>query len=138
MNDILQNLLIISPYIILALSITLQTWREKRREYWVRKVNTYEHFYRYGNQIIDLLTLFDENFQDWPKFWDFYFRVNDAYYDASFYDRKHLKRVQRIKEVCAEIRDIGRQRLTCKKQILSKVQQEIDEIYNEFKKEEKL
>lgn len=68
-NHDLGTILIISPYVILGISIALQIWIEKRHEYWIRKVNTYEHFYRYGNQVIDLLSVFDSNYQDWSRFW---------------------------------------------------------------------
>jgi hypothetical protein len=99
--------LIISPYIILVLMLILQIWREKRREYWIRKVNTYEHFSRYGNQVKDLLSVFSEKYQDWQIFWEFYFKMKEASQDAVFYDKNHTERVHKMRKVCEQIWKIG-------------------------------
>lgn len=95
--------LITSPYIILALMLILQIWREKRREYWIRKVNTYEHFFRYGNQVMDLLSVFSEKYQDWQIFWEFYFKMKEASQSAVFYHKNHTDRVHKMRKVCEQI-----------------------------------
>lgn len=138
MNGDRELFLIVSPYLILVLSAVLQSWREKRREYWIRKVNTYEHYYKWGSQIIDLLSIFDEKHEDWRKFWDLYFKFSEAYQDALFYDRKHVRRVQRMGKVGRRIWDIGRGKLVIGREELPKIREEIEEIFDEFKGEERL
>lgn len=64
--------------------------------------------------------------------------MNEAYHDAFFYDKKHQRRIQRMKEISRDIWNIGKKRTIRKMETLSIVRQEIEEIYDEFKREEKL
>ena len=129
----------ISPYIILFTTLWWQRRRERVREYWLRKINSYEHFYKYANQVINWLYLkHNINTGDWKEFWELYLKMDEAYYDISFYDRRNSVQIDKVKQIRDNVWNVIKNKLTIESKGLIELRRKVEQIYQEFQKEEKL
>lgn len=74
--------------------------RDKRKEAWVRKLNSYENIYRAVTQLIDLLAAGIEapDEQVWAAVGD----ARKSAHDAASYDPTHGERTSRMRELTLE------------------------------------
>ena len=106
--------------------------REKRKEAWVRRLNSYENFYRAMTHVIDLL-IADLQIPD-EQLWAALLDARKSAYDATSYDVAHGGRTTQMRELTLELlllhqkQDCGRQRLF---ELRGKVTKVRDEFYAE-------
>ncbi len=82
-------------------SYRLSFRKDQRREYWIRKLNSYQDFYQHTTQIIGLLDLkvsIPEN-----VYWQSITLARKAAYDAEFYDRTHHERTTKMKNITLDL-----------------------------------
>lgn len=75
--------------------------REKRKEAWVRKLNSYENFYRAMTNVIDLL-LAGVGLPD-ERLWDSLADARKSAYDAASYDPINGSRAARMQQLTLEV-----------------------------------
>lgn len=138
----MQNLWPYASFILGAIFALMLQWvsyslsfrKDQRREYWIRKLNSYQDFYQYTTQIIELLdskVSIPEN-----VYWQYISFARKAAYDADFYDMTHPERTNKMKNITLNL--ILLLPLEEHKNGLKNLQKEVEEIQEEFYKEEKL
>lgn len=75
--------------------------REQRREYWIRKLNSYQDFYQNTTQLLVLLGLRIKVPE--THFWNSMTLARKAAYDAAFYDLGHPERAVRMEQITEEL-----------------------------------
>lgn len=75
--------------------------REKRREAWIRKLNSYENFYRAVAQLVDLQLSGAEIPDD--QFWASVGEARKAAYDATPYDPTSPERTKKMRDLSLEL-----------------------------------
>ena len=75
--------------------------REQRKEAWIRRLNSYENFYRASTQLIDLFQANVEVPQS--SAWESIADARKAAYDASSYDPGNPGRTARMREVSLDL-----------------------------------
>ncbi len=115
-------------------SYRLSFRKDQRKEYWIRKLNSYQDFYQHTTQLIGLL----DSKVSIPDnvYWQSISLARKAAYDAAFYDRPHPERTDKMEAITLELvdklqpgrRELGRLDLI----------ERIEEIIKEFYHEEKL
>src|SRR5205807_9208985 len=71
--------------------------KDQKKEYWMRKLNSYQDFYQHTTQLLGLLrsnVSIPEN-----VFWQSIALARKAAFDATFFDPRHLKRTERMQDV---------------------------------------
>ena len=117
------------------LSSRLTYRREQRREYWIRKLNSYQDFSQNTTQL--LLLLASRIKVPESHFWDAITLARKAAYDAAFYDLGHPKRTERMMQITEElIRNY--QEPTVNDWDVDGLRKEIDHILANFLREEGL
>ena len=117
------------------LSSRLAYRREQRREYWIRKLNSYQDFHQNTMQLLILL----ESRIKVPEthFWNSITLARKAAFDAAFYDLRHPKRTERMGQITEWlIRDY--QESSGGQSDLAGLRKEIDDIQADFLREEGL
>lgn len=71
--------------------------REKRKEAWIRRLNSYENFYRAMTGVIDLLAAGVRVPE--AKLWEAVGDARKSAYDAASYDPTHPERTSRMQEL---------------------------------------
>lgn len=116
-------------------SYRLSFRKDQRREYWIRKLNSYQDFYHHTTQLIGLLNSkvsIPEN-----VYWQSISLARKAAYDATFYDRTHPERTEKMKVITLELIKLYNSNKE-QSDILSSLAGQVDGIIEEFYKEEKL
>ena len=75
--------------------------REKQKEAWVRKLNSYENFYRAMTDVVDLLVA-GVGLPD-SRLWDRLFDARKSAYDAASYDPDHSARTALMQQLTLEL-----------------------------------
>jgi len=117
------------------ISYRLSFRREQRREYWIRKLNSYQDFYQHTTQLIELISANISIPSD--VYWGHISLARKAAYDAAFYDRSHLGRANRMKAITVELIQILQSDDT-EPQRLEILLKQIEEVQKNFYQEEKL
>lgn len=114
------------------LSHRLALRREMAKEYWIRKLNSYQNFYQYVTQLLDLLL----SGVSLPEeiLWQSISEARKAAYDASFYDVAHRDRTERMIDITRRLVQLHSVRDEDEK--LRNLRQNVQEIYREFRYEE--
>ena len=116
-------------------SYRLSFKKDQRREYWIRKLNSYQDFYQHTNQIIGLLksniTIPDN------VYWQSISLARKAAYDASFYDISHPERTDKMKNITLELTRILQQN-NPDAEILIELFKQVEDIQTLFYYEERL
>lgn len=109
--------------------------KDRRREYWIRKLNSYQDFYQHATQLIGLLR---SKVSIPPNvYWQSISLARKAAYDAAFYDRTHPERTDKMKNITLDLIQF----LESKDHITDNLQMllsQVEEIQAEFCQEEKL
>lgn len=113
-----------------------QNRRNKRNEYWIRKLNSYQDFYQHTLQLCKLLI----SFSSIPDqiFWNSISAARKAAFDASFYDKEQKKRTRRMEEITYELVDIFVTRKKDQKEEIQHIINQTESIMREFREEERL
>lgn len=107
--------------------------REKRREAWIRKLNSYENFYRALTQLIDLRVADVDVPQE--QLWVALADARKAAYDGESYDPDAQQRTERMRQITLEFL-IAEQRGETTAEKLAAWRRETREIRDQFYKEE--
>ncbi len=116
------------------ISYRLSFKKDRRKEYWIRKLNSYQDFYQHTTQLIGLLgskVSIPDNI-----YWQSISLARKAAYDAAFYDISHPERTDKMKTITLELVRI----LQSNKQVperLQTLQKQIEDIQSNFYLEEK-
>lgn len=108
---------------------------ERRKEYWMRKLNSYQDFYHHAAQLIELI-ISEVNIPE-EVYWHSVTLARKAAYDAEFYDMTHPERTNKMKNITEDLLYF----LKSEEFTLDDVQdlrKQIEEIKKEFYEEEKL
>lgn len=115
------------------ISYRLAFKKDKRKEYWIRKLNSYQDFYHYSTQLIDLIDMESQIPAD--VFWQSISAARKAAYDARFYDLLNTEQANKMIEITQKlIRTNGHR----PPEGLDSLRQEINEIQANFYSVEKL
>jgi len=117
------------------ISYRLSFKKDQRREYWIRKLNSYQDFYQHATQLIGLLrsrVSIPDN-----VYWQSILLARKAAYDATFYDRTHPERTDKMKNITLELIQILQQNNPDTEK-LERLLKQIEEIQTSFYEEEKL
>lgn len=116
-------------------SYRLSFRKDQRREYWIRKLNSYQDFYHHVTQLIDLL----DSKVNIPEnvFWQSISLARKAAFDAVFYDITHSSRTEKMRTITLNLIGLFESKEYAKDN-LQKLRKQIEEIRTEFYKEEKL
>lgn len=136
----------ISPYIsfllgaIFALflqwiSYRLSFKKDQRKEYWIRKLNSYQDFCQHANNLLGLL-MSKISIPD-NVYWQSISLARKAAYDAYFYDRIHPERTGKMMDITLEIIRIIQLNNT-DMETLERLIKKIEKIQISFYKEETL
>ncbi len=109
--------------------------KDQRKEYWIRKLNSYQDFHHQTSQLIDLLrseVKIPENI-----FWQAISSARKAAYDASFYDLSNLNRTENMKKITLDIINIYQSENT-NMQNLIEIMENIEKIQESFYNQENL
>ncbi len=116
-------------------SYRLSFRKDQRREYWIRKLNSYQDFYHQTTQLVDLLKA-KSSVPD-NVYWQIISSARKAAYDAAFYDISHPKQTDKMKTITLRLLQILQSKNPDLEK-LDKLLKQIEEIQNNFYKEEKL
>jgi len=109
--------------------------KDKRREYWIRKLNSYQDFYQHTTQLIGLLgskVSIPDN-----VYWQSISLARKAAYDAAFYDISHPGRTDKMKTITLDLIQILQSNKQEKERV-QMLQKQVEEIQANFYLEEKL
>ncbi len=83
------------------LAYGLELKKDRRKEYWIRLLNSYQDFYHQTTQVIDLL----RSGIQIPKevYWNSMLLARKAAFDASFFDTTHPQRTERMKAITTQL-----------------------------------
>lgn len=106
--------------------------RDKRKEYWIRVLNSYQDFYQQTIQLIDLV----RSDVDIPTgvYWDSMSLARKAAFDASFYDQGHPERTEEMKTITTKLLRILEGRESEIRQV-EKLERRVEQIREEFLEE---
>lgn len=107
--------------------------KDKRKEYWIRKLNSYQDFYQHATQLIDLMELETQIPTD--VFWQSISAARKAAYDAKFYDLSNVEQANKMIEIT---RKLIRLRGHPPPDGMEPLRHEIDDVQSNFYSEEKL
>ena len=116
-------------------SYRLSFRKDQRREYWIRKLNSYQDFYQHTTQLIGLLgskVSIPDN-----VYWQSISLARKAAYDASFYDISHPERTDKMKAITIDLIQILQSNKQ-ERERLQILQTQVEEIQANFYLEEKL
>lgn len=116
-------------------SYRLSFKKDQKREYWIRKLNSYQDFYQHTTQLIGLLgskVSIPDN-----VYWQSISLARKAAYDAAFYDISHSERTNKMKAITIDLVQIL-QSNEQEKERLQLLQKQVEEIQANFYLEEKL
>jgi len=116
-------------------SYQLSFRKDQRREYWIRKLNSYQDFYHHVTQLIELLdskVKIPEN-----VVWQSISLARKAAFDAVFYDRIHSSRTEKMKSITLRLIGLFETK-SYSADDLQKLRKQIEEIRTRFYEEEKL
>lgn len=113
-----------------------QNLRNKKNEYWIRKLNSYQDFYQHTSQLCNLI----ESLVQLPDavFWGSISAARKAAFDANFYDKKHPDRTGKLTAITSELVYIYIAKPEEQKEIIKNLIDQIDNVMQEFRKEEGL
>jgi predicted house-cleaning noncanonical NTP pyrophosphatase (MazG superfamily) len=117
------------------ISYLLSFRKDQRKEFWIRKLNSYQDFYHHTSQLIDLLRMevkVPENI-----YWEAISSARKAAYDASFYDLSNLIRTEKMKKITSDIVNIY-QSETTDMENLAELMEHIEKIQESFYNQENL
>lgn len=117
------------------ISYFLSFRKDQRKEYWIRKLNSYQDFYHHTTQLIDLMNSelkIPENL-----FWQTISSARKAAYDACFYDLLNSNRTEIMKKITLDLISIY-QLGNIHKDNLNEIMIKISQIQISFYNEEKL
>jgi hypothetical protein len=117
------------------ISYLLSFRKDQRKEFWIRKLNSYQDFYHHTSQLIDLLRLEVKVPED--IFWQAISSARKAAYDASFYDLSNLNRTENMKKITSDIVIIY-QSGTTNMENLAELKEHIGKIQESFYNQENL
>jgi len=117
------------------ISYRLALKKDQKREYWIRKLNSYQDFYQHTTQLIELLAS-KVSIPD-NVYWQSISLARKAAYDAAFYDRSHPERTGKMKGITLNLIQIL-QSDNPDPQSLKMLLKEIEEVKADFYREEKL
>ncbi|MDQ3933624.1 MAG: hypothetical protein M3340_03225 [Actinomycetota bacterium] len=75
--------------------------REKRKEAWIRKLNSYENFYRAMTGLIDLVSAGVRVPEQ--QFWEAMVDARKSAYDAASYDAENPERTARMRQLTLDL-----------------------------------
>ena len=116
-------------------SYRLSFRKDQRREYWIRKLNSYQDFYQHTTQLIGLLgskVSIPDN-----VYWQSISLARKAAYDAAFYDISHPERTDKMKAITLDLIQIFQSNKQ-ERERLQILQKQVEEIQANFYLEEKL
>lgn len=113
----------------------LSVRKDQEKEYWIRKLNSYQDFHHHASQLIELVDSGVVIPED--VYWQSISLARKAAYDAGFYDRSRPKRTAKMKAITIDLIRLLNQR-TAGLPISSQILAEVDGIKDEFYREEKL
>ena len=116
-------------------SYRLSFRKDQRREYWIRKLNSYQDFYQHTTQLIGLLgskVSIPDN-----VYWQSISLARKAAYDAAFYDISHHERTDNMKAITLDLIQIFQSNKQ-ERERLQILQKQVEEIQANFYLEEKL
>ncbi len=116
-------------------SYRLSFRKDQRREYWIRKLNSYQDFYQHITQLIGLLgsnVSIPDNVG-----WQSISLARKAAYDAAFYDIMHPERTDKMKAITLQLVQIIQSNKQ-ERESLQILQKQVEEIQANFYLEEKL
>ncbi len=116
------------------ISYRLSFKKDRRKEYWIRKLNSYQDFYQHTTQLIGLLgskVSIPDN-----VYWQSISLARKAAYDAAFYDISHLERTDKMKTITLELVRILQSNAQAPER-LQPLQKQIEDIQSNFYLEEK-
>ena len=90
------------------ISYRLAFKKDKRKEYWIRKLNSYQDFYHHPSQLVDLIDM--ESKIQGDVFWQSIFAARKAAYDARFYDLSNIELANEMIEITQELIHMNGQR----------------------------
>lgn len=121
--------------VVLQLFVSnLTLTREKRKEAWVRKLNSYENFYRAMTHTIDLM-LAGVAIPD-DQLWSALLDARKSAYDATSYDPSHAGRTKQMRELTLEL--LVDQQVEVDNELLADLRRRVAELRDEFYAEEGL
>ena len=118
------------------ISYRLSFKKDQRKEYWIRKLNSYQDFYQHTTQLIGLLkskVSIPDN-----VYWQSISLARKAAYDATFYDISQPERTDKMKTVTLELIQILQQNNSDIEKKLERLLGQIEDIQTSFYKDEKL
>lgn len=126
------------------ISYRLSFKKDQRKEYWIRKLNSYQDFYHHTTQLIDLLNSNISIPQN--VYWQSISSARKAAYDAIFYDKTHPERTSKMKDITLDTIQLllyrieGHEKTTeeCTTDKLQELTKQIEDIQASFYEEEKL
>jgi hypothetical protein len=116
------------------ISYRLSFRKDQRREYWIRKLNSYQDFYQHTLQLIGLLrskVSIPDN-----VYWQSISLARKAAYDAAFYDISHPEQTEKMKTITLELLQMLKSNEQESRR-LDELIERIEEIHSEFYQEEK-
>jgi hypothetical protein len=116
------------------ISYRLSFRKDQRREYWIRKLNSYQDFYQHTLQLIGLLrskVSIPDN-----VYWQSISLARKAAYDAAFYDTSHPEQTEKMKTITLELLQMLKSNEQESRR-LDELIERIEEIHSEFYQEEK-
>lgn len=116
------------------ISYRLSFRKDQRREYWIRKLNSYQDFYQHTMQLIGLLrsrVSIPDN-----VYWQSISLARKAAYDAAFYDTSHPERTEKMKTITLELLQMLKSNEQEPERLVELIER-IEEIHREFYQEEK-
>jgi len=117
------------------ISYILSFRKDQRKEYWIRKLNSYQDFYHHTTQLVDLLR--SEVKIPEALFWQTISFARKAAYDADFYDLLNSQRTESMKKITIDLIYLY-QSGTMNNDNLTKLMEKIRKIQITFYNEEKL
>jgi hypothetical protein len=115
-------------------SYRLSFRKDQRKEYWIRKLNSYQDFYHHTAHLIELLgskVSIPDN-----VYWQSISLARKAVYDAAFYDKTHLNRTDKMKAITLQLIEISKSEERNQK-YLNSIAKQIEKMIEEFYHEEK-
>lgn len=116
-------------------SYRLSFRKDQRREYWIRKLNSYQDFYQHTTQLIGLVgskVSIPDN-----VYWQSISLARKAAYDAAFYDISHPEQTDKMKAITLDLIQILQSNKQ-ERERLQILQKQVEEIQAKFYLEEKL
>lgn len=114
-------------------SYRLSFKKDQKKEYWIRKLNSYQDFYQHTTQLISLLQLnvsIPEN-----VYWESVMLSRKVAFDAAFFDIGNHSRTEKMQDITIDLIAVL-QSSNHNKGELERLQYQVEEIQQSFYKEE--